>query len=86
MRVSIPFLASGLKKDLISFGVDVLMCKKGRENNAVLAIEGSVKNVNLFLDFCKNNDFAGPCGLEFRGVKVDTSYINVGNIFKYAEV
>lgn len=88
MKFSTPFIASELKKELTSFGVKVLMCKSTRDKNAVIAIDGSVINVNLFLEFCNNNNYAGACGLSLnsRSPKTDCKYVDFGNVFKYVEV
>lgn len=78
MTVSVPILAKDLKKELVSFGVKVLMCKQYQQN-AILAIDSDVKNFNLFIEFCELNNYAGPCGLKFSG----KPRVNIGNIYKY---
>lgn len=85
MKISTPFTASELKKELTSFGVKVLMCQATRNKNAVIAVEGSIKNVDLFISFCELNNYAGVCARSFRPVKTDVEYVNYGNIYKYVE-
>ncbi len=85
MKISTPFIASELKKELTSFGVKVLMCQATRDKNAVIAVEGSVSNVYLFISFCELNNYAGVCARGFRPVKSDVKYVNYGNIYKYID-
>jgi len=82
MKFSTPILAKELKKELISYGVNVIRCKQSNQN-ALVVIEGSFNNVNLFLSFCELNNYAGSCGLKFRERKTESAYVDFGNVFKY---
>ena len=85
MKFSTPFLATELKKELKSFGVNVLRCKQSNQN-ALVTIEGSFNNVELFLNFCKLNNYAGVSGLELRKPKMESNYVDFGNVIKYINV
>lgn len=85
MKFTTPFLASELKKELKSFGVKVLMCKQYQQN-AMVAVEGSLDNVKLFVEFCELNSYNTVCNLGFRLPKTNLDYVDFGHIFKYIEV
>jgi len=83
MKISTPIKATELKKELIAFGIKVLMCKQGSNGGALVCISNNLGNQDLFVDFCNTNSYAMVCGISVHNRKSTSKHIDYGNIFKF---
>ena len=85
MKISTTFIAKDLKAELKDAGVKVLRCKQYR-GNALVTIVNTIENKDLFENYTKNNNYAGPCNADLCSRPTSQKYIDYGNVIKYITV